>query len=610
MENHELLSNIQNFSSPLSDKDCKQLCKSVIQYCSNALESEQYQKIIKEQNKHWTYLFDEECSETKEKAGNSDANECEKVREKQFLPAASVNCKELLKKIKEELHKRFGDYFEVYFKQDSNGMAVNKINEYIPPLQIFGDRFVDYSNKTYLPTNIEALINEWIGGNERIDTFALQIAKDYCSFTRSRFEQKRFMILDIFFSALELRMKNLPSAKKIDNDYSKSVYIIPDFLRYELSLMLPFYAYKETDEIKNPASERRRENKESDHTPSFTITKYENSSTYDKYIEKFLHPLAYINQKSKLDLSKLITKEISIRRSYNGPSMILKCCYPLYIFIYNNILKELTNQPESITSRIIGCKFSTFMPKKKSMNFSHIIEAMQSFDSHKKKVPDKVSTLTSLYALRQFQNYMYVSICKFNHAFVKHSKDEQVDFLPSFSIGFEWKKGNNKTEKKIKIDIRFDLALTTWLFVRYSELFRLALVSIFPKEFIKNREMNDAWKRKIIWPKNFFTAFNFRPNALRNYQNFHKEYNKFIDNSAKELYMNMRHIDCSDWLKIAQNMELNIPSPFSVEALCLHEILSSFFSDIKFAYNQSIGYSYDEKNFNSILAMKRFIDGN
>ena len=424
-------------------------------------------------------------------------------------------------------------------------------------------RFTDDDCTSFVPYDIDEHIREWLMTGNSLDTFLEDMTNKYCIFHRSSAEQEKYIQLDIFFTALHQKLQKLPKSSRIAEDFSKSIYINPDFIESELSEMLPFYIsrcifYRSeslTLPIRSSDSRKKIKNFSGMDYPLMGETIcLSDSNSYEatpKVLSEFIDD--YMNECS--------------RRSNN--KKILKNCYPLYLFLFNNILTMQTIKNPSSISKVSGCSLNN--PDYNLNPLKNMLK-LQISPLKNMKINDKRSLCvkSNLYALRQFDHYIQA------HPYLR------------FSFTLSRKIGNNHKQSVQNVDVVCDPLFTIWLFIRYSELFRIALTTKF---LILSNDDAIYGTNSIQLPKNFFTAFNFEPNVFRYYPTFHNEYNDFVEEQARCLFEENKKLSVDQWLQIAQRIEYKVTyspvtndeglSPwYDLARVELHEILTSFYHAI------------------------------
>lgn len=555
----------KNASASSTEKRLFAIAQEILKNGKEALISEPYQTLIARQNVSLNDLFQ-----------NSD--------EPDITPAAGLNYSALTNRILYIMEERFGEHFCIARKQPVPGKTPRSISTLYPieRLSIF-DRnpgIPDSRYTTFLPADISNTIREWLKSDDTIMAFIKRLNAETLTFSRNLDVQRRFILLDMFFTALEKRLDKLPKEKRLDVDFSNSIYINPEFIINEISTMLPFYKYDSQD-FEHIDFGR-------DRTSKVKIPEKEDvASTFAE--------AAYPLQESTdgMKLSRLLTEAISESRVNSTPAKIIKAFYPLYLFLFNNIVAHRYYDPQASISRIKGCKLSN-----PNWNLNPIIDALKIRIKHytyNKDYSDidKQNAAVQLYALRQFDRYMDNL---YEEMFIEKKRGGNFDSKPHFLYNYARKKGNSSSQQKHEGIVTCDFTLTTWLFIRYSDMFRIALMP--EVEELYGQKSNPSLLHHPF-PQNFFTAFNFNKNALKIYPTFQREYTAFINAEAEKIYMRFRELAVDKWMKIAHYIESSIDPSFHAEWDALHQTLESFFEKIHFSKpNLSDNpYSYDQNEF-------------
>ena len=556
----------------VEETNIESICEQIQSECVKALKSAEYQAILNRQNRQWKEVFDTEG---------------------QILPAMGINRKALTTHIVENMEKRFGVNLQLY----DDSAKRNPIEIWpMMPRPLFGGS--DPSGQTlslqgtvatYLPNDIDDDIQQWLISDDTIDNFVNRITREHFSFPLCNEAQRQFIYADIFYSAMEYRLNDLPKASKRDEDFSNSIYVNPEFLHEELSAIFPFFKY-------SPAYED---------ITDFSVQKCSGGSIsiQDEAAFPLLNDI--YNDKKASDaydeLSKDFGREIISYQSLRSSSKILKACYPLYFFIYNNILRALVYKPSSVTSRVSGCKFSNIRPSMK--NVFNALNVNIKIYKYNRKEKNNIDIPIHLYMIKKFNDYMNGLYKK---SIITNSFNELWN---GFTYKYQIIRGRSKKAFTNTFRLDCDMNLTAWLFIRYSDFFRIALMPIIKplREKIINAQLEP-----ILWPQNFFTAFNFNTASIHDYPKFYKQYNYFISQKGKKIYNKYRNMDVHDWIEVSkkfQQMQFNYQK--NLEVVNVYFILDNFLRSINFATpeKREENYIYDEKEFKYYYELKCKIDG-
>ena len=197
----------------------------------------------------------------------------------------------------------------------------------IPPLQIgfwpptldeWNEPYIADNNSSYLPNKVDDLIQEWMKNDETIEDFVRHINREHHSFKMGNDEQKRLICLDLFYTALEMRLEQLPSAHKYNEDYFESIYVNPDFFHSELPKIFPFYKYQLDGTGRKIVRINLIDNKTLQPEAGYPLLgeEYDMKKSPDIYTK----------------ISTNFQKEIDSYKGARKPSKILKSGYPLYFF--------------------------------------------------------------------------------------------------------------------------------------------------------------------------------------------------------------------------------------------------------------------------------------
>ena len=370
-----------------------------------------------------------------------------------LLPAVGISYDGLTDHIKTVMRQRFGN--PIAFLHEHENADPTILNTLCPNITLLdpNSRFTDADCTSFVPYDIDEQIREWLMTGNSLDTFLENMTDKYCIFHRSSAEQEKYIQLDIFFTALHQKLQKLPKSSRIAEDFSKSIYINPDFIGYELSEMLPFYegcnyCFSDSSTLTIIINESRKKNKNfsgMDYPLMGETICLSDSNSYEatpEVLSDFIDD--YMNECS--------------RRSNN--KKILKNCYPLYLFLFNNILTtQIIKSPSSI-SKVSGCSLNN---PEYNLNPLKDMLKLQISPLKNMNINDKRSLYvkSNLYALRQFDYYIQT------HPYLR------------FSCTLRRKIGNNHKQSVQNVDVFCDPLFTIWLFIRYSELFKIALTTKF-----------------------------------------------------------------------------------------------------------------------------------
>lgn len=493
--------------------DKQKILHEMLNDIMRALDSKEYMAIIKENNTKWGSVKDKGFY---------------------YLPAGGIDYEALLKHIRAYLSNRFG--MDLAFL-NKNGEILDVAPLPVLTLRLTPEDGIPYASyfeyDTYLPTEVDILICEWVKNtDDNLTTFVKKICDQFETFKLPYETQIGYVYLDVFYSALEKRLKELPYAKKIDEDFSNSIYMNPDFIFHELENIFPIIKF---DNWKN------KDNYENGDTIASLrvindITDDEHTNKADQYIGPHHKKYGVLwNAMKKYEfIFNDLDKEKNVHDAlYDSlatflrvpyPYKLLKCCYPLYIFLCINILIEyfIFNHEKPFLCK--GCKIIT----RDYWNLDSIRDMfaykMKPLTNMKINVHRKKHTFFHLYALACYFRYIYLN--------------------DGFHCSYKYKITKSNEFKKNRIYIKYDMIFTNWLFVKYSTLFHISLM--------KNIENADT--ENIVLPRHFFTAFNFEKNIFIHYPELHKQYNDFIEASSNELLEKYKKYSIEEWLSIAEHI--------------------------------------------------------
>lgn len=542
-------------------KEYRKICIGLYYDFIEAVESSEYQAILKEENSRWEKVF---CM-------NHD-----------ITPAAGLNYEKLWEHLNEKFCQKAGI--------PSNALKKTYVPK--PPVDVeygyYHSNFTSTDMPSYVPNDIDNICTESLNRNEPISEFINRINEECFIFEIDSPCQARLMFFDIIFTCMEKFFTELPSESRIDADYKDSLYINPDFPQDELAVLFPFYK-PQYDKIGETLAGHAILNVE------------KNEQKVEELSEEATYP---VSVNSWEIVSGKFNRELRQYRTSHNPSKIMKAWFPLYLFTYNNILFNTIRKPQSVISKMDGCKFIGFKWDISSLADSLKLGIKSYAYKHrnKDKGNDKKKDIliaTQLYALRRFHLYTEWIFRKHVHELRKEGSVRSNDFLCRVAL----KKGNNKeTPESYIIEGDSNSALTAWLFIKHSDWFKIALMP-------KIEDSYSSLQPQIIFPTNFLTAFNFSTAALKIYPQFFQKYNRFIQETASQLLKKYHKFGFREWLDISNCLDATFPiGCYEIERV--NDILFHFFEAIKYQIPESPKkqYTFDGEKFREYFKMSKSIE--
>lgn len=551
----------ENLTQYETREDYRKICVDLYNDFIEAVESIEYQAILKEENSRWEEVF---CI-------NHD-----------ITPAAGLNYEKFWEHLNEKFCQKVGI--------PSNALK----NTYVPLPAIdveygyYHSNFTSTDMPSYVPNDIDNICTESVNRNEPISEFINRINEECSIFERESPYQARLMFFDIIFTCMEKFFTELPDESRIDANYKDSLYVNPDFPQDELAVLFPFYI-PQYDEIGETLA-------------GHAIQKVEKN---EQKVEELSDEAEYpVSVKSWEKVSGEFNRELRQYRKSHYPSKIMKAWFPLYLFTYNNILFNTIQNPQSVISKMVGCKFIGIEWDVSSLVDSLKLGIKSYTYKHRNKDMgnDKQKDIlieTQLYALRRFHLYTEWIYRKHVHELRKEGSARSNDFLCRVAL----KKGNKKEPPEFCIiEGDSNSALTAWLFIKHSDLFKIALMP-------KIEDSYSSLQPQIIFPTNFLTAFNFSTAALKIYPQFFQKYNLFIQETASQLLKKYHKFGFREWLDISNCLDATFPMGcYEIERV--NDILFHFFEAIKYQIPESPNklYTFDGEKFREYFKMSRSIE--
>ncbi len=441
------------------------------------------------------------------KKQNERWKECYPSKQKtpDIIPAAGINATKLEDRILEVVNAHYGHgNFPLAFI-DKHSLTYDKYprlaKSIYPTLDVCSHRLAKYyipyeTYTTFLPNDIEDKIKMFIKKNGKFDDFLKSIYDEHCPYRLMTREYKQYMQLDILFTAFEQKLKNQ------GEPHNRDAYTNLNTLLNELKKDENYFDCGYTSEDR-------------------------------EHLEKEMYDLCLKQKKNP---------------------KFLNCCYPLTIFIFNNILAVEKCGEAKLPQRSKQAKIS-----EGCNGMENFINAMDWVPRSLKKDDKKDKIKWLLCGMNWFFRYM----CGYPH--IKEIFDDYWSKIGDVKFTYNGETGEVGKE----IDVICDPIFTTWLLVRYSSLFHIALmteVADMLKTFYNIESEDDAtWRRAakekikdITFPNGFFTAFTFKKNALHIYQSFPQQYSSFVEQVGQEIFEKYQYLNLDDWNEILRISEAQI----------------------------------------------------
>lgn len=570
----------------INNPEIIKVCSKILMECKKAIESNSYQKLLDVQNGKW-----EKCFNT----------------EKQTLPVMGINIPELIKRINVRMNERSGLDIELtHVEKDKEGNILSSftLSQQEKMLRVFPlpsescdikeslGKYISDKSATYFNRNdkeLDAEIEMSIKNGEHTEDFINRISRDRRLFEIQHDEQEQFIYLDIFYTALEKRLNDVQKVCKIQDDYKKSIYMNPDFLYLHLNDFFSFSNQSPVIISESAASEL-----------------FISTSNITKESQIIKYPLNDNNSGNDI-LMNYLDDALLEYPSSRHPSKVIKPCYPLYFFICNNILESINIQPKSKVSNIDGCKFANPCPDLRTIKDALKIR-IKSYKYKKIDPNNDYRISTQVYAFKKFYDYLSRIIDKnMNDGAKDKAWTKKFHLSPDYIYKIKRKEGNSKNATEKRIDVTCDMNLTAWLFIRYSDLFKIALMTQIEPFFSDEKFLENELKKCVLWPQNFFTTLNFNTLGFRSYPSFYREYNKFIRKSGESLYKDFKNLELDEWIAVSQRFQREAFYIRWAELRRVDDIFQKFFTSIHLTIENN-SYHFDKEIFKRYLRMKRTID--